>query len=444
MRIIRSHALWTVGLFLILPTRSADAQDTPPASAPASSAEVQQVRDEISQRVDELQQRLADMELENQRRATQEQKLLRLYGFASVAFGRAWLKPTSSGLDAYIVDRATFSVGDFNLFLDSRPAEAWRFLSEIRFVAAPTGKKVVDQTTGEISYADASFFDSIYTGIEQQNGLTLLRVQAEYRYSDALGVTAGRFLTPYGIWNVEHGAPLLIPVRMPYMVVNGVVPRAQTGLVVSGRFFPGEGVQTEYALTVSNGRGPTEQVYDLDDNKAFGLRLRTQLERGTSRIALGTYLFASEDTNRHKRIVALAPVRLADVTVSHETERSMAFDVLIEHGPLRLQGEYVRSLTRYLDNQRPANPLVPGSYLPDSITDAAYALAAFRLPLRSVDLRVYGVFEWVDELSTHFKCYTAGLNWRLTPTVVWKAEGFWIDLRTPDWKGLQTQLALSY
>ena len=74
-------------------------------------------------------------------------------------------------------------------------------------------------------------------------------------------------------------------------MIREFIPSAQTGVQLFGRFFPYENTYLDYALTASNNRGPAESVYDLSDNKAFGLRLKGSYEGKDLSTSLGGYLY---------------------------------------------------------------------------------------------------------------------------------------------------------
>ena len=54
-------------------------------------------------------------------------------------------------------------------------------------------------------------FGATYTDL----AIILERAYIQWSKLDWLGVRVGQFLTPYGIWNVDHGTPTLITMFRP-------------------------------------------------------------------------------------------------------------------------------------------------------------------------------------------------------------------------------------
>lgn len=77
---------------------------------------------------------------------------------------------------------------------------------------------------------------------------------------------------------------------------------------------------------------------------------------------------------------------------------------------------------------------------------------AVRLPALPDDVRVHGMLEWYNPGTVggaESLIYTGGLNWRVTPAVVVKAECYRMDFRkatvfNTDWWGITSQLAVSF
>ena len=77
----------------------------------------------------------------------------------------------------------------------------------------------------------------------------------DWNYRNELNIRAGKFLTPYGIWNVEHGGPVLISTRTPLLLRKQIFPESMTGIQVYGKTFPAD-FQISYHAWLGNGKGP--------------------------------------------------------------------------------------------------------------------------------------------------------------------------------------------
>jgi hypothetical protein len=196
---------------------------------------------------------------------------VRVYGFADVGLQRAW------GTIAEIIpggtNKATFVLGNVNLYFDANPVQDWRFLTEVRLGLFPHGATArtasgmaptIDNTVGDDGSPNGGF-----TNI-QWNGVLLERAHIDWTPRDEINIRAGWFLTPYGIWNVDHGTPTRIMVEAPLLITAEILPQRQLGIEAFGR------VQAlpwtiGYHLYVSNGRQPGQ--LDFSDQKAVGTRV---------------------------------------------------------------------------------------------------------------------------------------------------------------------------
>src|SRR5690348_6033105 len=199
--------------------------------------------------------------------------MFRLYGFIDVGLQKLWatddpVTPTQ---------KTTFVLGNVNLYFDFRPAPDWSSLVEVRLTKYPNG----DYSYG-ISDIGIDYSRTDTTTADPGNGeghdtlrwgsIVLERAYIQWQKSARLGVRVGQFLTPYGIWNVDHGTPTLISLFRPFFQANEMFPEHQLGVEAFGRF--DDVVHDHWALDyhsyVSNGRTPG--VVALTDDKMIGGR----------------------------------------------------------------------------------------------------------------------------------------------------------------------------
>ncbi|NOT30580.1 MAG: hypothetical protein HOP15_09065 [Planctomycetes bacterium] len=126
------------------------------------------------------------------------------------------------------------------------------------------------------------------------------RLILKYRFSDALSIQGGRFLTTLGYWNSKyhHGEWLQTSIDRPEILNfegdDGILPLHSVGVSLKGAFF-GEALSADYALEVANGRGPTpdeaQDKLDANDEKALNLSIGLQPSAVPGlRLGGGTYI----------------------------------------------------------------------------------------------------------------------------------------------------------
>ncbi len=400
-----------------------EAEDNP-ATPPPPQAETQTVTLESLQRQnDELRERLETLETEAVQSTAKEEMKLRIYGFTDVTYRHIFLEKDNFYRDLVGGYNGTFTVWHLNIFFDRKLTERFRAQAEIRFTYLPTGDETIGMTPGDYQVFDNETYDPIDGRVLRWGGIEIQRAFIEYRHADWLTLKAGHFLSPYGIWNVDHGAPALIPARQPYLVIEEYVPMSQLGLLLEGRIFLTDSYWLEYGLTLSNGRNRAFTVTDLDGNKALGARLQLS-GSGAVQWTTGLYLYTGEVSDVVKYVKSVDPFL---ITAEHTTwyrEDALAFNLQLSWKGLHLQAESVFGRIRYKQGH---HAVLDGGVIDASHGEyVSYLLLAYRLPFSTVELRPYFMME-VSQ-SNRFKddtkalLYTGGLNWRINPYVVLKAE----------------------
>jgi len=360
----------------------------------------------------------------------EQQHRLDLYGFADFTYTRL-LIPKSSVWNRIYFPTNSFSVGNFNLYLSSNLGAGWRALGEVRFLYLPNGSTHPDSTTGDDTRTDTTVLD--YAGFEEPihwGGIRIERVWVEHEFSTLAKLQVGQFLTPYGIWNVDHGSPAVIGIRRPFAVSDELFPEHQVGLQLYGNTFF-DPVEVGYHLTLSNGRTPVEYE-DFDDNKAVGARLYAKTDAVGS-LTVGASFYRGGYYDRSAKYVVLDHdgVTVADkqyTTISKYQELSLGADVKWQWKRLLVQGEAIVNEARFSHgtDSRPRVPAVvgPQGFQPDYRRWGAYGLIGYRTHI--VQTMPYFILQYVfapdDPIVPPVLGAQFGLNIQPTPGVVFKVE----------------------
>jgi hypothetical protein len=122
---------------------------------------------------------------------------------------------------------------------------------DLRFTYLPNGALLPN--AGSLNYVDTQINDyADVSKLDRWGAIIMQRLYLEWTLHPLITVRAGQFLTPYGIWNVDHGSPAYIPVQRPYAVTSTYFPERQTGLEVFGRWNASNSSTIGYHMTLSN------------------------------------------------------------------------------------------------------------------------------------------------------------------------------------------------
>ena len=365
---------------------------------------------------------------------------MKLYGFADFTYG-GWSR-TPGQWTGLLNNNLSFYVGKLNLYMDTDIARDWKSMIEVRFMFLPNGTPALvnGSSAGTIpaQLADPLASPGRYT-VEASDysdanrpvswgGINIERAYLEHTFSSYLRLRGGRFLTPWGIWNVDHGSPVIIGPLRPYVIGEQFFPEAQTGLELLGSVSVGDNATVGYHLTLSNGRGPVEQYQDYDNNKAIGGRL---FLRGywLGELTLGPSGYGGTYTDRRQE-VDLATQLVKWFTFERYRELALAADVRWVWKQIHFQVEGAVHQKVWDDGSRPAvanyTNTVVGSQ-PDVLRFGLYGLLGYRLPW--FNLMPYVLYTYYDTDqktvlvgATQVLGIWFGLNVRVTPRVVLKAE----------------------
>ncbi len=386
---------------------------------------------------------------------------MEIHGFFDLTFYKAFFSEESI-YGNYMPSTSTFVISNINLYFIGQMTETLGMLVETHLSFLPHGHEngfesigVIggeEQTDSESEYdrVDTWTRDPVTTTFYNPGSITIERAHLTYTPLDWLNVIAGRYLTPYGIWNIDHGSPVILVARWPYMQLREMVPMAQTGLQVYGRFFPSDVISIDYAVTLSNGRGPIEELLDLDENKGVGLRLRLAYYGDNLNITLGGYGYYGKYTEVKKSSVAVLdtdltidlsaeePIRARTTVTEAYYEYIVSADLMVEFFGVKLQGEYV---FRYVDYEThgirtPGMSFLSGANALETIYNAnntgngVYGLLSWELPLAEWinPLRITPFFMYEHNVSDdtmkpmNFDVILGGINLKPSPFVALKLE----------------------
>ncbi len=301
---------------------------------------------------------------------------LQLYGFADFSFYKMFTAPRST-LGAIVATKPSFAVGNLNLYLSGDLGEGWESLSEVRFTYLPNGSRKVNTTTGEVERTETVVAD--YTNFwraRNVGGIFIERAWLQYTADPLFTIRGGSWLTPYGIWNVDHGSPTIISVLRPYVIGLELLPEAQTGVQLRGTGYPTESISLGYALGLSNGRGPVQAYTDLDTNKAVTVRLHGS-HRGDGTLAFGVsgYYGRFTDLQQSTRVAANG-AELRQEIVEQYDELSLGADVKYTRDGFHVQAEFIVNERAYTEEGRTLHSAT--TFVPDIRRYGGYGVLGYR------------------------------------------------------------------
>jgi hypothetical protein len=367
--------------------------------------------------------------------------MFRLYGFIDMGLQKLWATD-----DPVLPTRkTTFVLGNVNLYFDFHPANDWSSLTEVRLTNYPTGDWTygipaiglpytrIDTTVGDPGNGNG--YDTLRWG-----AIVLERAYIQWQRNPKLGIRVGQFLTPYGIWNVDHGTPTLISLYRPFFQANEMFPEHQLGVEAFGRFddLPLDNWQLDYHAYVSNGRTPG--IVALTDDKMVGGRLVVSTMRPHA-LAFGVSGIRGRYVDQQVNVDVVTGETTRPTTVLYD-EYALGFDASIDLGGLRLRGEVALRNKRYGTGQRePA--WAPGVYTADGNEADAYLLAAYRIPRSRLEPYLYGEwYRWPTPLGEDVLTGSGGLNYYFTPAIQLKLQFSMsgrVDGRDPRLKNFDTR-----
>jgi hypothetical protein len=252
-------------------------------------------------------------------------------------------------------------------------------------------------------------------------GIEIERVYLEWSPLSWVTVRAGQFLTPYGVWNVDHGSPTIIPAQKPFVIGVGFFPERQTGIELYGRVEASNYSGLGYHLTLSNGAGPISEWADLDRNKALGARAFWEY-RGLGEFRLGSSAYYGRYTDSTRRTVFGDVISVvADIHTQYDT-LALGVDAVWKYGGVHLQGEWLERQNKYTNKGRTASAGPTGTTFPSDTRDwGAYGLLGYRFDWLGV-MPFVSYQRLHDQGDLSLTGYHVGLNVRAIDAVALKLQ----------------------
>jgi hypothetical protein len=189
----------------------------------------------VAKKVAEQETRLADLEknvAQTAENASNQSSLsvmgVPIHGFATLGYAAISKHPAPAANATG--EKTGFNLSNVDFYLSPNYGDHFKSLVELNFEYSETGQLNTD----------------------------LERVEAGYTFNDALTVWAGRFHTPYGIWNTayHHGQYIQTSTERPRFVAfedqGGILPAHTVGIQASGTIPAGPG-KVQYDAFIGNG-----------------------------------------------------------------------------------------------------------------------------------------------------------------------------------------------
>ena len=352
---------------------------------------------------------------------------LRLNGFMDFS-AYVGLMPKDSTWYASVNRHQTFYIGNWNIYLSKALTQTIRTFGEVRFLYLPNGSPRPENPI-TIAYDTSALDYASFSRPLRWGGIEIERAYLEWTAHRYLMVRAGQFLTPYGIWNVDHGTPTLIPVQRPYVVGTDLFPERQTGLELFGVYDLSPRSSLGYHLTVSNGSGPISEYRDLDRNKAIGARTYWDLmARGNLRA--GASIYYGRDTSAGESAgFADSKLKVDQVVTRQYDVLALAADLRWTYEGWHVQAEFISQQRRFTRRGRDGTvSSVTGTFIApnDDFCWGTYGLLGYRFSFLGVMPYVLMQYvDWTDpanHVKTEMVSGQVGLNIRPVDVVVLKLE----------------------
>ncbi|MFQ5864001.1 MAG: porin [bacterium] len=260
-------------------------------------------------------------------------------------------------------------------------------------------------------------------GGSNSSGLIALeRAWLEFKYSDAFKVKVGKFLPPFGIYNLKHDAsPTFLSTFLPNSIYgkhNNTLGKKQrlfakfaTGVQVLGTLFANQW-QGEYYLYLSNGRGPDPGSKDNNSNKAVGGRFVVSPPVEQLRFGLSFYTDKNGDANNTE-------------------QTTLAFDAALNYSNVQIEAEFFLPKLEKVDTTGTPN----GTF---QTGIGYYVQGAYTFIDKLTPFARYDFFDPDDDTTDDGETdIVLGINFSVNPKVYLKSEIHFLSFQNPNTKSYE-------
>ncbi|MBV9948555.1 MAG: hypothetical protein JOZ69_17025, partial [Myxococcales bacterium] len=315
---------------------------------------------------------------------------------------------------------------NLDFYFDAQPVRDWRSLVEIRYTNAPLGQvNNYGGLAGTFARANTRQPDPNAASIlanQWAGEIVIERAQIDWTPTQFLKLRVGEFFTPFGIWNVDHGSPTLIPIAISQSVAFLAFPIRQIGIMAYGSAFTGPW-ELGYMATVSNGRQELSN-FAFDDNRGFGGRLYASKDAGDLVLKFGASGYIGQTRDKEIDLTAVSP---SPVFQSHPTflyhEWDVGADASIDIYKTRIRAEAFWHRVVYDRGRREASFVVPGTFAPNRYENNGYLVVAQGLPWFGLEPYLMGEVTYLPFGGADLTVgLSAGLNVHFSPSVLLKTQ----------------------
>ncbi len=224
--------------------------------------------------------------------AQEQDRKFEVYGFADLNITKYWMEDNAAFRGLRYDDKLRVDLSHVNTYFDFRPNGNTRAMVELSFQGDPVANRSTAGTTvytvsqggavntvigtlplpaaGETKVSETqgttlegnSKIRALEGIVYDWGSFSIERAWMEVQFNDKANLLAGKFITPAGVWNVDHGSPVILTVKQPFQTgLVSIFPKSQIGIMERGRGYIGD-VDLDYSAYLSTGR-----IHNTDETR---------------------------------------------------------------------------------------------------------------------------------------------------------------------------------